>query len=423
VLLGGTGSLVNNGTLIFNRSDASTYSGIISGTGSLTKQGGGTLTLLGNNSSTGDTTITAGVLQVGAGGTTGFIAGNLVNNAAVMINRSDAITYAGTISGTGTLTKSGAGALTLTGIGTSSGVTNLNAGVLAVGGTSALGSGTLALNGGTLRAASGGGSFAAAVSLNTNTTIAGSDALTISGPVTLNGFNTLTFTNTAQTTIGGRIGQSSTSILIKQGSGELQLTGANTYTGGTLVQSGTVRINNSTGSAFGTGAVTVESGATLTGAGMISGAVQMNGTWAPGNSPGLVTVNSNVVLGGNLDMELGGLQRATSATSGSGYYDAMNVSSGLALGGTLNVALTNGFTPSYGDSFALLQAAALSGDFGTVNYPALSGGLSWLRTTSATAMTITVVPEPSTLAISAIATAGLAGLMRWRKRRSSEIAI
>ena len=69
---------------------------------------------------------------------------------------------------------------------------------------------------------------------------------------------------------------------------------------------------------------------------------------------------------------------------------------------------------------SVLQAAAISGDFNTVIYPTLSGGLSWERTTSATAMTITVVPEPSTYAISAIATAGLASLMRWRKQRDRE---
>ena len=90
------------------------------------------------------------------------------------------------------------------------------------------------------------------------------------------------------------------------------------------------------------------------------------------------------------------------------------------LGGTLNVVLYNGFVPSFGGIFEILQYGQLSGDFGTVNYPALSGGLSWGRTTSATAMTITVVPEPSTYAISVLATAGLASLMRWRKRRTRE---
>jgi autotransporter-associated beta strand protein len=257
---------------------------------------------------------------------------------------------------------------------------------------------------------------ATAVSLNANTTIDGSDALTIGGNVTLNGFNTLTFNNAAQTTISGQIGESSTSILIKLGNGELQLTGANSYTGGTLVQSGTVRINNTTGSAFGAGAVTVASGATLTGSGIISGAVQMNGAWAPGNSPGLVTVNSNVVLNGILDMELGGLLRATSGTAGSGYYDAINVTNALTLGGTLNVVLYDNFVPTYGDTFTLLQAGAISGDFDTVIYPTLSGGLSWEQTTSATAMTITVVPEPSTCAM---ALAGLAcgGYLSFRRRK------
>ena len=46
----GVDALTNNGTLIFNRSDASTYAGVISGNGTVTKFGGGTLTLSGNNS-------------------------------------------------------------------------------------------------------------------------------------------------------------------------------------------------------------------------------------------------------------------------------------------------------------------------------------------------------------------------------------
>ena len=77
------GNIVDNGALIFNRSDALTYGGVISGTGSLTKSGAGTLTLTGANTYTGGTTISAGTLQLGNGGTTGSVAGNIVDNGAL----------------------------------------------------------------------------------------------------------------------------------------------------------------------------------------------------------------------------------------------------------------------------------------------------------------------------------------------------
>ena len=70
---------------MFNRSDALTYGGVISGTGSLTKSGTGTLTLTGDNTYTGGTTISAGTLQIGNGGTTGSVAGNIVDNAALVV--------------------------------------------------------------------------------------------------------------------------------------------------------------------------------------------------------------------------------------------------------------------------------------------------------------------------------------------------
>jgi len=70
----GVDALTNNGTLIFNRSDASTYAGVISGSGALVKQGAGTLTLAGNNTYSGATTVSEGGLTVngtnGPGGVT-----------------------------------------------------------------------------------------------------------------------------------------------------------------------------------------------------------------------------------------------------------------------------------------------------------------------------------------------------------------
>ena len=105
-----------------------------SNTRGLTKSGAGTLTLTASNGYTGDTTISGGTLQVGNGSTTGSINGNVVNNAVLAFNRSDALTYSGTISGSGGLTKLGLGTLTLSGSSSYAGATAVDGGRLLVNG-------------------------------------------------------------------------------------------------------------------------------------------------------------------------------------------------------------------------------------------------------------------------------------------------
>jgi outer membrane autotransporter protein len=120
--------------------------GTISGDGRLNKAGPGALILTGTNTYTGGTAISAGALQIGNGGTSGSILGNVNNNGVLIFNRSDNISHAGAISGTGILKKEGAGVLTLTGDSSDfAGYTSVNAGMLAVSG--ALG-GTLDVLGG-----------------------------------------------------------------------------------------------------------------------------------------------------------------------------------------------------------------------------------------------------------------------------------
>lgn len=119
----------------------------ISGGGNLNKTGSGALILTGANTYAGGTTITAGTLQIGNGGTLGSISGNVSNSGILTFNRSDSISYGGVISGSGALNKTGAGVLTLTG--DSSGF----------GGHTSVHAGTLALNGelgGTLDVLAGG---------------------------------------------------------------------------------------------------------------------------------------------------------------------------------------------------------------------------------------------------------------------------
>ncbi len=97
--------------------------------------------------------------------------------------------------------------------------------------------------------------------------------------------------------------------LTKDGAGTLILSGANTHSGGTTVQSGTLLVNNTSGSGTGSGTVTVNNGGTLGGTGRVSGAVTVKsgGKLAPGGSVGTNTVGSLALESGStFDVEVSG---------------------------------------------------------------------------------------------------------------------
>jgi autotransporter-associated beta strand protein len=130
-----------------------TMSGVISGPGalaSLVKTGTGTLILSGNNTYNGGTVISAGTLQLGNGGATGSIVGDVVDNGILAFNRSDVVTFGGAISGNGVTSQIGSGTTILTGVSTYTGATNVNAGTLSVNGSIASSSLTTVNAGGTL---------------------------------------------------------------------------------------------------------------------------------------------------------------------------------------------------------------------------------------------------------------------------------
>jgi fibronectin-binding autotransporter adhesin len=116
------------------RQTSATYAGtIVDGAhaANVVKIGNGTWTLTGANTYTGTTTISGGTLQLGAGGTSGSLASaTILNDATLAFNRSDDLTYAGAISGAGSLIKLGAGALTLSSPNTYTGLTRVSAGQL-----------------------------------------------------------------------------------------------------------------------------------------------------------------------------------------------------------------------------------------------------------------------------------------------------
>ncbi len=122
----------------------------ITGSGTFNRGGAGTSILTGGIAAGVSTVIESGTLQIGNGGISGAIAGNVLNNGTLSVNRSNAVTLDGTISGSGSLFQIGSGTTTLTGNNTYLGNTIISAGTLVVQNNTALGTGAVNVNGGVL---------------------------------------------------------------------------------------------------------------------------------------------------------------------------------------------------------------------------------------------------------------------------------
>lgn len=362
-LLGDNGSLQgnihNNGRLFFMQSSAGTYGGVLSGTDTVNKNDAGTLTLTGANTSTGTFAVNGGTLAIGAGGslsssakvwlgantafdlsaagaqTIGGLSGTgnvTLGASALTLAGSASSTYGGVISGTGTLTKTGTGTQTLDGANLITGGVTINGGTLKLGTN-----GSLAPNA-RVTVDTGGVFDASAAQYQTLGALNGTG-----GEVKLGGI-VLTLESGS---FGGTISGSS-AALMKTGAGLLELNGAATYDGQTIVNGGTLMVGGA--SAYSTarinGDVYVGGGGKLGGFGKVDGNVTVaaNGYLTPGAPGGVFTVGALTLEQGSTAQFSLGAPGADFGTPGAGH--SVSVLGDLTLNGArLDILNGGGYGP------------------------------------------------------------------------------
>jgi hypothetical protein len=162
--------------------------------------------------------------------------------------------------------------------------------------------------------------------------------------------------------------------------------------------------------------LTIPADRAVGGTGTIQGNVTNNGTVAPGNSPGAITISGAFAEGSGalLKIEIAGKKPADE-------FDTLTVTGAATLGGTLDLSLLDGFVPQAGDQFAIISAQSLTGTFANVtggHIPLSGGGGQFDVLYTPTGVTLTnfqPVPEPATAAILTVCGTVLACQRRRRR--------
>ncbi|MHA3029388.1 fibronectin-binding autotransporter adhesin ShdA [Salmonella enterica] len=425
----GSGDIDNSGVLKVGEGD---LENTLSGSGSLVKTGTGELTLSGGNDYSGGTTITGGTLTADHADSLG--SGDIDNSGVLKVGEGD---LENTLSGSGSLVKTGTGELTLSGDNTYSGGTTITGGTLTADHADSLGSGDID-NSGVLKV--GEGELKNTLSGSGSLVKTGTGELTLSGDNTYSGGTTISdgtlIADHADSLGSGDIDNSGvlkvgegelkntlfgSGSLVKTGTGVLTLSGDNTYSGGTTISDGTLIADHAdslgSGDIDNSGVLKVGEGElknTLSGSGSLvktgTGELTLSGdnktysgdtTIADGT---LIAANVNALGSGNIDnsgtlmldangaFELANVTTHSGATTalaaGSTLYasqltqengstlsidlgaatdDAMITADSVTLGGTLNVtgigSVTDSWTPEAYTYTLIDSDSAITSDF------------------------------------------------------------
>jgi fibronectin-binding autotransporter adhesin len=385
--------------------------------------GPGLVVFSGLNTYGGATTISAGTLQIGNGGSVGTTGiGSIVDNSVLTFGRSDsALVVSNAISGNGSVVNIGSGLVNLSGTNSYTGPTTISAGTLQIGSANAIpyGAGT----GGVTIGASGvldvAGQVATVNGLS-GTGIVDNSSASSGTLIVGNGDATSTFAGVLQdsnSAFGGLL------ALTKVGSGRLTLSGTNTYLDGTSVEGGTLQVGSARAIPYGAGAgdIGISSSGVLDLAGYITNVNGLNGTGIVDNfSAGTAALvvgngdaastfagvlqNSNSASGGILALEKVG--NGQLILSGSNTYGGGTIVNAGTLVVESPTALPNGSSLTVGQGASSLFA------------PSISASPAGASSTAAPGGAVAAVPEPGTLALLA---AGVAAALAFRMRKSGLI--
>ncbi|EEI9690127.1 fibronectin-binding autotransporter adhesin ShdA [Salmonella enterica subsp. enterica serovar Hillingdon] len=361
----GSGDIDNSGVLKVGEGE---LENTLFGSGSLVKTGTGELTLSGDNSYSGGTTITGGTLTADHADSLG--SGDIANSGVLQVGEGE---LKNTLSGSGSLVKTGTGELTLSGDNDYSGGTTISGGTLTADHADSLGTGAIA-NSGVLQVGEG----------ELENTLSGSGSLvkTGSGELTLSGDNdysggtiisdgTLIADNADSLGTGAvansgvlQVGEgelentlSGSGSLVKTGTGELTLSGDNSYSGTTTITDGTLIAAN----------VNALGGGNIDNSGTLM--LDANGAFELANVTTHTGATTALAAGSTLDA--GQLTQENGSTLsidlGAATDDAVITADSVTLGGTLNVtgigSVTDSWTPEAYTYTLIDSDSAITSDF------------------------------------------------------------